>query len=218
MMKSDKRTVIFTSLLCLLPMVFSVVVYQSLPAQIAIHWNIEGVPDNYASRAVAAFGLPVLFLVIHLFTVLLLLNDPKREVGPQTLRLLGIWIIPGLSVVLIPVTLLIAMGTNIPIAMLVTLMVGVLLVVIGNYLPKSRQNYTVGIKLPWTLSSEDNWNKTHRFAGYLWVLGGLLMIVGSFLLHNDAANFSLIIGIVAVLAIFPAVYSFFLYHRRNGKI
>ncbi len=167
MQKSHKSILFITSLICLLPMIFSAVVYEELPARIAVHWNSAGVPDNYAGKAVAAFGLPALLLGIHLFSAMVLLNDPKRAAGSQKLRLLGIWIIPILSVVVVPVTLLIAMGAQIPIVMPVTLLVGTLLVVVGSYLPKSRQNYTVGIKLPWTLDSEENWNKTHRLAGYL---------------------------------------------------
>ncbi len=211
MQKSHKRILFISSLVCLLPMVFSVVVYDALPARIAVHWNGAGVPDNYAGRAVAAFGLPLLFLVIHLFSAFILLNDPKRAVGSQRLRLLGIWMIPVLSVLLVPMTLLIAMGAEIPIVMLVTLLVGVLLVVVGNYLPKSRQNYTVGIKLPWTLNSEENWNKTHRLAGHLWVLGGILLITGNVLPPN--ALLPLTLGIMVILVILPAGYSYFLYRR-----
>ena len=215
MQKNNKSILFITSLICLLPMIFSVVVYDDLPARIAVHWNSAGVPDNYAPRAVGAFGLPVLLLVIHLFSAVVLLNDPKRAAGSQRLRLLGIWMIPILSVILVPVTLLIAMGADIPIVMLVTLLVGVLLIVVGNYLPKSRQNYTVGIKLPWTLNSEENWNKTHRLAGYLWVLGGLALIVGNFLVPDALAHLSLLIGIAVMLVVLPAGYSYVLYRRGD---
>ena len=213
MRNRDKGMMIISSLICLLPMLFSAAVYDALPAQVAVHWNSAGVPDQYAGRVLAAFGLPVLLLAIHLLSAVFLLRDPRREVGSQTLRLLGIWVIPALSVILVPVTLLIAMGTDIPIVMLVTLLVGTMLVVVGNYLPKSRQNYTVGIKLPWTLNSEENWNKTHRVAGYLWVLGGILLLAGSFLLHDTGARLPLTLGIVAVLIIVPAAYSYRLYRR-----
>ena len=59
--------------------------------------------------------------------------------------------------------------------------IGVLFMIIGNYLPKCKQNYTMGIKLPWTLDDEENWNRTHRFAGFLWVAGGVVIAINAFL-------------------------------------
>ena len=82
---------------------------------------------------------------------------------------------------------------------------GMLLVITGNYLPKSKQNYTVGIKLPWTLNSQDNWNKTHRFAGYLWMAGGAFMILTAFLKVNLAIA---IVPVIILIAAAPAIYSF----------
>ena len=86
---------------------------------------------------------------------------------------------------------------------------GVLFVLIGNYLPKTKQSYTLGIRLPWTLASEENWNRTHRLGGVLWVLGGLYFIVMSFFPWNLAA---FLIPIL-LMALVPTVYSYLLYRR-----
>ena len=86
---------------------------------------------------------------------------------------------------------------------------GLLFIAIGNYLPKTKQSYTMGIKLPWTLASEENWNRTHRLAGFLWVLCGLFFIVTSFTGWSLAAFLIPIIVMVLV----PAVYSYLLYRR-----
>ena len=215
---SKKALLWVTSALCLLPILFSAAVYSSLPEQIAIHWNHAGLPDNYAHKAVAAFGLPVLFLAITLFSKIRLLNDPKGERQSRVIRQMSIWLIPALSVVLVPVTLAIAMGVNIPIALVGTLLVGILLVVLGNYLPKSKQNYTIGIKLPWTLHNSDNWNKTHRLAGYLWTAGGLVLIGCNFLLPNAAIQFSITGFILAMLILVPIFYSYRQYARlKKGR-
>lgn len=216
-MKKNKMIIMITSLLCLLPLVFSVVIYQSLPDQIAIHWDSAGVADNDVHKAVAAFGLPVIFLAINLFSKMRLLNDPKE--GPsRAIKQLSIWLIPAMSIVLVPVTLAIAMGADIPIVMISTLLVGLLLVVVGNYLPKSRQNYTIGIKLPWTLSDVDNWNKTHRLAGYLWIAGGVILIISILLLSGPFAQISVTVIIVLALVLIPAIYSYSLYKRENVEI
>ncbi|MDD4445949.1 MAG: SdpI family protein, partial [Eubacteriales bacterium] len=102
------------------------------------------------------------------------------------------------------------MGAEIPITMLVTALVGVLLVVCGNYLPKCRRNYTVGIKLPWTLDSDENWNKTHRFAGPVWVVGGILFIATAFFDTLYAG-----LGVITVMVALPAVYSYSVYRKQS---
>jgi len=88
-------------------------------------------------------------------------------------------------------------------------LMGLLFILIGNYLPKTKQSYTMGIKLPWTLASEENWNRTHRLAGFLWVLGGVYFIVMSFI------GWSLIAFLIplAVMVLIPAVYSYLLYRK-----
>jgi len=210
--KSNLHMLVITSVLCLLPLVLSFAVYDKLPDQIAIHWNGAGEPDNYASKPMAAFGLPFLFLALNLYSKIRLYNDPKRlnNSHSQTMQMIATWIPPVLSVVLVPVTLFIAMGMNIPVGVIVPALAGVLLIVSGNYLPKCRQNYTIGIKLPWTLNDVDNWNKTHRMAGYLWMLGGTVLLVGTFLFQ---AGIPWTLLIVIPLVIAPVLYSYSLYRK-----
>ena len=83
-------------------------------------------------------------------------------------------------------------------------------ILIGNYLPKTKQSYTMGIKLPWTLHSEENWNRTHRMAGFLWVIGGTLMVLIS-LLHLWQVWMMLVI--ITVMVLVPTVYSYLLYKK-----
>jgi len=216
-MTKNNRTIVWvTSIICLLPFVYSALAYTSLPERIAIHWNSAGVPDNWAHKAVAAFGLPFLFLAINLYSKMRLLNDPRREGQSQAIRQISIWLIPAASIVLVPVTLQMAMGARVPIVLLGSLLVGLLLVIFGNNLPKNRQNYTIGFKLPWTLNDADNWNKVHRLAGYLWIAGGLGLIAGSFLLRQPLAHIALTALVVVVLVLVPSVYSYSLYKQESG--
>lgn len=204
------KTLLITSLVCMLPMVFSTIIYQELPEQVAIHWGSDGQPDGWAPRFLAAFGIPLFLTAINLICQVSLNNDPKRKGHSKIAEQLGKWCVPVVSVILLPVTLLIAMGAEIPIHLLVSGLVGVLLIAVGNYLPKSRQNYTIGIKLPWTLHDQDNWNKTHRLAGYLWMLGG-----GAFLVTSFMGVYWLMGGIICSIAVIPAVYSFLLYRKSQ---
>lgn len=219
--KNDMRMLVGTSVLCLLPILFSCVVYPQLPEQIAVHWNNAGEPNGFLPRAAAAFGLPFLFVVINLFSKLRLENDPSRtdRSHSQAIRMLSLWTPPVLSLVLVPVTLYISMGVQIPMIQMAMVVTGIVLMICGNYLPKCRQNYTIGIKLPWTLHDSDNWNKTHRMAGYLWIAGGFTLLVAAFVtVDGMLLGVSATAFIVILLVGLPILYSYRLNRKtRNGS-
>ncbi|WP_242844611.1 SdpI family protein [Clostridium novyi] len=168
MKKKVDRTMIITTVVCLLPIIFSLMVYDKLPEKVPIHWNGEGVIDNYASKPVGAFLLPVVMAVVNIITNICLNNDPRQKNASKVLKLIGLWTIPCLTIVACTITMLSALGHKIHVESITPVFVGILIIICGNYLPKCKQNYTVGIKLPWTLNSEENWNKTHRLGGYVW--------------------------------------------------
>lgn len=209
-MKKNNKTLILTTLLCLLPILLGLALYDRLPEQIAVHWNSAGEPDSYFPKLAAVLGLPGLFAGISLFVNFTLSRDPKAQRQSVVLRNIGLWFIPFLSLLLVPITLFIAMGVQIPIGTIVPLLLGLLLVVTGNYLPKCRQNYTVGIKLPWTLHSEENWNRTHRMAGILWIAGGFIIAAAS-LLRVTWLPITVLIALALVFV--PFVYSYRLYKK-----
>ena len=90
-----------------------------------------------------------------------------------------------------------------------TVLIGVIFTIIGNYLPKCKQNYTIGIKIPWTLNNEENWNKTHRFAGWLWTVCGILIMLTGFF-----GGFRVFLPITLWMVIAPIIDSYFL-HRKG---
>ena len=93
---------------------------------------------------------------------------------------------------------------------LIAIPIGILFIILGNYLPKCHQNYTVGFRLPWTLDDENNWNKTNRLAGYIMVFGGFLIVITSLF---DMAHWAVMIFIIAIVII-PSVYSYLLYRKK----
>lgn len=201
---------VLSTLLCLTPMLLALVLYDKLPDQLPIHFNAAGEADNYTSKAVACFAMPGGLAALNLFVHFTLNADPKKDNARGAVRTLGLWLIPVLSVIVSVITLFKGMGHDIPIEIILPAMIGVLFIILGNYLPKCRQNYTVGIKLPWTLNSEDNWNKTHRMAGVLWMVGGLILVVCSLLQIGMVA---VMITIIFALALVPMIYSYFLYRK-----
>jgi uncharacterized membrane protein len=193
-------------------MLLALAVYGRLPAQIAIHFNSAGNPDSYLPRALAAFGLPVALALINLYIHFRLNTDPKIANASSVLRSVNRWALPFISVIIMPVTLFMAMDVDIPINIIATAIAGIVIVIYGNYLPKSKHNYTLGIRLPWTLHNEDNWNKTNRFAGFVWVAGGLLFIINAFL-----SLWYVTAAIFVVLLVAPVVYSYLTYRKQTGN-
>lgn len=181
MKKMINKTTITATVLCLLPIALAAVLYGQLPARIAVHFNDAGSPNQYLPKAMAAFGLPILLAVINLYVHFRIYNDPKVENSAASLRFLSKWIVPAVSFIMVPVTLFLAMGKNIPISMIGGAMAGLVIIISGNYLPKCRRNYTMGIRLPWTLDNEDTWYHTHRFTGFIWVIGGSMIAANAFL-------------------------------------
>ena len=205
----NKRTLILTSLICLIPILVGAAVYSRLPETMPTHWNFQGEADGWSSRPVAVFALPGILLAVNLLLPLALKADPKHENMSPALKTVVFWTIPVISLVCSGATIAAGLGYHLSIERIAPALMGVLFVLIGNYLPKTKQSYTLGIRLPWTLASEENWNRTHRLGGFLWVIGGLYFIVMSFFTWNLAA---FLIPIL-LMALVPAVYSYLLYRR-----
>ncbi len=209
-MKVNKKLLALTTLVCLLPIVAGVILYPQLPEQMATHWGFENKPDGWSGKAFAVFGLPGLMAALNLILPLALAADPKNQNMSPVLLKICLWTMPVVSVLCSAMTLMYALGYEVNIVQFVPALIGVLFIVIGNYLPKTKQSYTMGIKLPWTLNSEENWNRTHRLGGFLWVLGGVAFIVLSIF---KWWNLYVFFAILFVMVIVPSVYSYLLYRK-----
>ena len=136
-------------------------------------------------------------------------TDPKKKNHTGNVINLVLWICPALSVLLSAITYSTALGNEVRVEIIIPVFLGFVLTVIGNYLPKCKQNYTVGIKLPWTLNSEENWNRTHRLGGRVMMIGGIATMISGFFGIFWFALISL-----AVMLIVTFVYSYVL-HRKG---
>lgn len=202
---------IITTIICLLPLILSISLYSQLPESMPIHFNTKGEADNYAPKALAVFGIPILIAIFNLILHFALNKDPRNNSTPR-LVYLGKWFLPLIVVIFMPINLFWALGYNIPIEIIVPCFIGIIFIIIGNYLPKCKQNHTVGIKLPWTLNSKAIWNKTHRLSGYLWIGGGLVLIVGSFL---KILWVYLILIFLILTILIPIIYSYLLFKKEQ---
>ncbi|MFC9418869.1 SdpI family protein [Bacillus mobilis] len=155
--------------------------WPNLPDTMAVHWGMEGV-NGYASK----FNAMLLLLGIMIFTYVLLTITPKIDPKKKNYDKFskGYMIINySVVVLLFLVNMLVigvGLGYDIPMNSTPLILVGLLFIVIGNYLPQCKPNYFVGIKTPWTLSNEEVWRKTHRFSGKVFVVLGIIMILSVF--------------------------------------
>lgn len=207
-MKEYKKTIIITSIITMLPFLIGVLLWNRLPDTIATHFGTGNEPNGWSSKTFTVVGMPALLLGIHLFTILITLNDPKRQnIGKKLLRFV-FWIIPVISVLTCASIYGYALGMAVDIEMIVSVIVGSIFIIMGNYMSKNRQNYTVGIKLPWTLNSQENWNRTHRMASKLWIVSGFVVLINIFM--NSIA---VVLVVICASALLPMIYSFVLYKR-----
>ena len=210
MIKKHKFTLLLTSLVTIIPMFAGLLLWQKLPEQMPFHWGIDGQVDGWASKPIAVFLMPALMLVFHWVCVLVSAADPKnKNYHPKTFALV-LWICPALSLIISSFSYSVALGHTVNVPVVMCLLVGIMFLVIGNLLPKMQQSTTLGIKLPWTLHNEENWNMTHRFSGKVWVTGGIGILATAFL-----GSFWILITILLVMLILPTLYSYLLYRKQG---
>ena len=214
MLKKNKGKLILSSVIILLPILFGVLMWEKLPMSMTTHWGFDGVADGWSGRPFVVFGSPLILLAAHWICLFFTSLDKKNR--NQSRKAFGMifWIMPVVSLFTSGVMYMAAFGRSFEIANITLLLIGLMFVAIGNYLPKTRQNRTIGIKIKWTLENEENWNATHRVGGRLWVIGGLLFMCCVFL-PGRAVPWALIIGLT-ILAVIPVLYSY-LYHRKQVK-
>lgn len=174
-MKNIKiKLLLVTFLVCLLPIIPGIILWNKLPQTMAIHFNINNVADNFAPKWFVVFGLPALMAVLQFVSCVITDNNAKKHKNPVKLELITKWTIPVLAIVLQAVTLGYSLGYNLDIRRIVISLVGVMFVATGNYMPKL--DYVKNKNI-----SPQNAKKINRFAGILTVVMGLAAIVTVFL-------------------------------------
>ena len=211
-MKHTKLNIILSCIILVAPMIFGMIVWNKLPESMPIHWGVHGEADRWSSKPFAVFVLPLLILAIHGICIFASRKDFRNKKQSPKVMGLVLWICPLLSVMANSLTYAGALGKEINVLFVVSLTMGALFVLIGNYLPKCQQNLIVGIRIIWTLKNEANWNATHRFAGKVWVIGGLLLMASS-LLPYSILPWAMITLLVVFIGL-PVLYSY-RFHKKE---
>lgn len=191
--------------------------WPQLPRQVATHWNIRGEPDGYSGPFVAAFIMPLAILAIAALAQVLPMIDPKRANYPKFLD--TYWLLMNSILVFMGVVHLAvlgdALGAPVPIRRVMPVALGFLFIMIGNYLGRVQPNWFLGIRTPWTLSSDTVWRKTHRLGAWVFVIAGLLFMASAFV--PGAAGAVPFAVVVIGLVLTPVVYSLYLWMRERSS-
>lgn len=178
--------ILITSIFTILPILIGFLIWDKLPDKIPVHFDINGIPDRYDNKLKAIIEGPLIFLLLHLFTIFAINKTPKNNNIGSKMKILSYLFAPVMSISMAILTYLFITGFNFNITNLIMILVSIIIIIIGNYLPKCKQNYVVGIKLPWTLDDEENWYKTHRFAGKIYVFIGVVSLLANLFFKNNS--------------------------------
>jgi immunity protein, SdpI family len=198
--------------------VASATVYQRLPETIPTHWDMDGQPNGWSGRAFGAWFTPVLLLGMWALVRILPAIDPK---GANYAKFGGAFeaIIESLMLFLLGMHILLlraGLGQSAPMQRVVPFAVGILLIVVGNLLPRMRPNWFVGIRTPWTLSSDRVWEKTHRFGGRVFVAGGILILLSAFGAPQLASIVLVTVVVLSMAAVL--IYSYAEWKREQSTV
>jgi uncharacterized membrane protein len=202
------------------PFVLVAVLWNQIPPLVAIHWNIRGEIDGWASKTMGIFLLPLIGLGTVALCHVLSWLDPKlrRNLGKtdrmnKVLQILRVAFAAFFDAIF-AVQLVIALGHKIAAARMIVWCILLLLAILGNYLPNLRPNYFIGIRTPWTLEHADTWRATHRLGGKLMFFGSLLLLILKFMVSASVFTF-LFVSFMLVLVLWSFLYSWH-YFRTHG--
>jgi uncharacterized membrane protein len=200
---------------------FSLTVLFELPAgtRIPIHFGANGQADGWAPAAFGLFIIPAVAAATWLLILILPQIDPRgknliRSGDAYGTMWVALTLMLCVSQALIIAT---ALGARVDVTRILIAAMGVMFIAIGNVLGKLRWNYTVGIRTPWTLADQRVWDKTHRFGGWLFVIGGLAVVASVFIPLSGVVRAWLLIAIIAAIAVLPIGKSYLLWRQRQDE-
>lgn len=187
--------------------------YPSLPDPMPSHWNAAGEVDGYMALPWGAYLLPLSAFGTWLLFLVTVYISPKGFRLDKFMPVVGILQLAttAFMIGISAIVLLTAQGHNIKMEYFIGPAMGLLFIILGNYMSKLRKNFFMGIKTPWTLASDEVWDRTHRLAGKTFVLGGVLLLF--YPLINATWYF---IGVILIASLTPVVYSFVIYKQLEG--
>jgi uncharacterized membrane protein len=215
MMKVSRLAIVLTVLAYLL----SLAALPYLPDEVAIHWNASGEADGFSNKWFGALLPPVLMTGFIILMGVMPRFDPKKENYAKFSHVYNIFNVALIAFFLILhiVTLAYNLGFSIDMSLFVPLGIGGLFLVIGNYMPKIKHNYFIGIRTPWTIESETVWHKTHRLGGKVFIAMGILLMLTGFLPGEGEMKFVFLMLIIILGNLYLIIQSFIYFRHEQRK-
>jgi len=209
-----------TSIICLLPLIHGLAVYDHLPDQVGVmHFltDQEGNHIYYAHKMWTAIGVPLFLFAINIFQKIISPKLSKIENSPKEIIALLDWFIPVGSLFTFPLVLFMAMGIKIPIIKIIIILVALAFIFLGNYLPKTRLNESYNPKILKKLNDPDIRSGYYRAGGYCFIIGGVIIFIASFLVNNDIILYMLALSIPIFIMLISIPYYFHLCNRKGKQ-
>lgn len=205
-----------------IPLIYLAFVYSSLPSSVPLHFGPDGLPDRMGDKN-ELLTSTIILSVITVFIFLVVSNiyriDPKKYASSNADRMQTVGIAVAVFLGLINFGVIRASfdGKAEIITKLTVPAIGVLFAIIGNYFTNLKPNYFMGLRLPWTLESEQNWRLTHQVAAKWWFWGGIAIAAITIFLHPLAQL--IVMGIITtIIVIVPIVFSYRYYQKEKNTV
>jgi len=215
-MKINLKTEFPLFIIVALPFLYLAFIWNDLPKEVPLHWNIHGEIDRYGDKSelwIVPFLLPLLTYGIFLIVPYI---DPKQNLNKmgKKFNILKFVLTAFMSVLALYV-LYVSKTQSMTSFNGIVILIGALYVILGNYFKTLRANYFIGIRTPWTLEDEDIWKKTHEMAGKLWFIGGMVIILCGVLI-DESVSFKLFLGITIMITIIPVISSYLQFRKKQS--
>ncbi|MFM1878640.1 MAG: hypothetical protein RLZZ241_1506 [Bacteroidota bacterium] len=204
----------FALILVFIPFVYLGLIWDALPDNVPLHWNLQGEVDRWGSKSELWFIPFVTTGLIYILLSVIPILDPKKRIsemgaGYGKLKLALVGVMAVLALALIQMT----RNDEMPAPEMILPIVGLLFIVLGSFMNRIKPNYFIGIRTPWTLESTEVWSKTHKLGGILFIVGGISIAGVGFLAETETA-FKFTVFAALSIALISVLYSYWVYRKQ----
>ncbi|MBK7427990.1 MAG: SdpI family protein [Saprospiraceae bacterium] len=192
-------------------------IWNLLPTEIPLHYNFKGEADSFGHKQTLLWFLPLTILGIYVLLLIIPFVDPKKRIAHEGSSFYSIRLIVSMFLSAVFIGYLLELKNRTGFSDFISIIILAFIVTFGNYMPRLKPNYFVGIRTPWTLEHPEVWSKTHRFSGRLWMIVGIILLIIYAIFYNRLTPALAIIAIIS-LAFISVIYSFIAYKKLNVKM
>ncbi|MCD6010404.1 MAG: hypothetical protein K0Q79_266 [Flavipsychrobacter sp.] len=200
----------------LLPIIYLFMVWNKMPEIVPTHFGIDGTPNDWSHRSVLIYLVGGMTLGMYLIFLIIPVIDPKDKIKAMGNKYFKLKFVLMLAMALLATLVVHAALTGSIGGNTIFLIAGGMFLFLGNYMQTVKPNYFIGIRTPWTLENETVWSKTHRLAGRLYFIAGLVIIILSFVVKNALTY--IFVPLILSATIVPVVYSYILFRKVKKEV